>query len=89
MPHPLGPSDQSDVIPSLPALNVSYTLIENSLYIDIEIPLIDDVVSLESTERVRYRLVLHEGTVGVEPGDPIVTYINILDDDGECILLLS
>ncbi len=82
--HPLhtGPTDQPNVIPSLPALNRSFVLPINSSLIVIELTLVDDDVSLEPNERVQYRLVLPGGSMGVELGNPNVTYVNIIDDDG-------
>ncbi len=77
-----GPTDQPYVIPSLPALNRSFVLPINTSSVVIELTLVDDDVSLEPNERVRYRLVLPGGSMGVELGNPNVTYVNIIDDDG-------
>ncbi len=58
-------------------------LLANTTFIDIEIPLTDDDIALEPTERVIYTLVINDASSGVQLANPEVTNINIRDDDGE------
>ena len=67
----------------------------NSSVVQVMFPITDDEIGLEDVERFRLTLVIPEGVVGVEVGDPGMAYINVVDDDGglsvcvwsECIFL--
>ena len=66
-------------------MNTSVHIPANGIVINVTIPIQDDSISLETVERVGYQLELPEGVTGVTLGTPDVTYVNVIDDDGECV----
>ena len=61
---------------------VDFPASSNSSVVQVRFPIINDDIGLEDVERFRVMLVIPDGVVGVEVGDPGITYINIIDDDG-------
>ena len=68
-------------------MNTTVLIPAGGSIINITIPIQDDSISLEAVERVGYWLELPEGVTEVTVGTPDTTYVNVIDDDGECVSL--
>ena len=53
--------------------------------IDVVVQINDDQVGLEAVEMFSVSLALTQPSDAVEVGQPDVTVVNIIDDDGRCI----
>ena len=87
--HTLGPSLQEDITASGPSVNTTLVISGgqqqgSGITIALALNLTDDEDTLEAIEMYQLTLTIPEATRGVVSGEPIVTTINILDDDGMC-----
>ena len=82
-----GPSVQPDVVPSIPAIDTTVMIAAGTMVTIVSVPLTiqDDDISLENVERVGFELELPMGVSGVVVGTPDTTFVNVIDDDGECV----
>ena len=81
-----GPSSQSDIIASGPAVNMSvvFSPDQAGFSLSVALNLTDDDDALEAIESYQLVLMIPQTTRGVVLGDPAMTVISILDNDGMC-----
>ena len=80
----IGPSSQSDIVPSGPVVNMRVVLSrkQSGFSLSIALNLTDDDDALEAIESYQLLLMIPQTTRGVVLGDAAMTVISILDDDG-------